>query len=70
MQKKNTAGSCKPFGEKEKIVIDVMYLLMEIVSGASLGLYHFLDGLGKEANVVVPGFTPSIFCFKKGRKKS
>lgn len=37
--------------------------------GASLGLYHFLDGLGKEVNVVVPDLLPRNLLFLKGTKE-
>ena len=35
----------------------------------SLGLYHFLDGLGKEVNVVVPDLLPRNLLFLKGTKE-
>ena len=55
--------------KKEKIVITCHVSPDGDAIGASLGLYHFLDGLGKEVNVVVPDLLPRNLLFLKGTKE-
>ena len=55
--------------KKEKIVITCHVSPDGDALGASLGLYHFLDGLGKEVNVVVPDLLPRNLLFLKGKKE-
>ncbi len=54
---------------REKIVITCHVSPDGDAIGSSLGLYHFLDSLGKEVNVVVPDMLPRNLLFLKGSKE-
>ncbi len=55
--------------KSEKIVITCHVSPDGDAIGSSLGLYHFLDCLGKEVNVVVPDMLPCNLLFLKGSKE-
>ena len=69
MQKKKIQQVRKLLEKKEKIVITCHVSPDGDAIGASLGLYHFLDGLGERSKCGRPGFTPSeSFVFKRDER--
>ncbi len=61
---------CKLLEKREKIVITCHVSPDGDAIGSALGLYHFLDKLGKEVNVVVPDMLPRNLLFLRGSKET
>ncbi len=61
---------CRLLEKREKIVITCHVSPDGDAIGSALGLYHFLDKLGKEVNVVIPDMLPRNLLFLRGSKET